>query len=407
MATLCKCIGPAIKWILFIAILCANSYGQNEESIVVGKKIKIHSDVLDQNRVVFIHLPKSYNDTIYAQKYYPILVLLDAQEHFELVTGVVNFMSTRLDSKLIPEFIIVGIQSEDRFKDYTPSYSTTNPEGVYVQAFETSGGGDLFLKFLVDELVAKIDQDYRTQPYRILIGHSIGGTLVVYDQLSPNPHFNAYIAMDPSLWWDNGMLAKRVDSLTNDSMNNSIRKLYITGAHNSPTPIDNTPMRQHQEMFFEALRTKMENDSKASYKIYPDEDHGTVPLRSVYDGLQFIFENYKMKDMLSASAEEIQEHFIGVSNKVGIELRPEERVIDILGNYFLESTDQMERAIALFELNILNYPNSYHAYYSLAKAERKIGNIENAKAYYKRSIEQKPDNNVATDELNQLLIEEN
>jgi predicted alpha/beta superfamily hydrolase len=388
------------------SFLCLNVvYSQKVKDIVIGKEISIFSDTLNQERTILIHLPNSYNDTIYSPKTYPLLFLLDAQEHFELTTGIVKFMSNRLDSKLIPEFIIVGIKSENRISDYTPTNSTLNPEGVFVDAFKQSGKSKKFLSFIENELLPKIYQDYRASSYKILVGHSLGGLIAVSDFISQDSLFNSYIAIDPSLWWDNGLLTKMVLSSKYNPKENSLKRLYISGAHNSDSPVDSTAMRVNQEKFFKAIESKKLVDTKVKYEIYENEDHGTVPLPSIYNGLQYIFENYKMTGMLGASANEIQEHFNNISKTLGLKLQPEERVIDILGNYFLEDTKEMEKAISFFKLNVLNYPKSYHAYYSLASAQYKNGDLKNSAENYKKSLELKPEDKIILDEITKVLQE--
>lgn len=377
--------------LFFFFLLSLNiGFSQKTKDIIIGEKISMFSDTLNQERTILIHLPKSYNDTIYSPKIYPILFLLDAQEHFELTTGIANFMSNRLDSKLIPEFIIVGINSENRISDYTPSNSTINPEGVFVDAFKVSGNSSRFLNFIEHELLPNIRRDYRTSTFKILTGHSLGGLIAVSDFISDDSLFDGYLAIDPSLWWDEGLLTKVVQSSEFNQEEYYKKKLYISGANNSNSIKDTTAMRVNQVKFYEAVQSNPNMASKVKYEIFENEDHGTVPLTSIYKGLQFIFENYKMHHMLGASANEIHEHFNSISKTLGLKLLPEERVIDILGNYFLESTNDIEKAISYFKLNIINYPNSSHAYFSLANAESKNGLLSKAKLNYEKSLELKP-----------------
>ena len=390
---------------LFLIFLLVLNIGvsQKNKDIVIGKEITMFSDTLNQERTILMHFPKSYNDTIYAPKNYPLLFLLDAQEHFQLATGIINFMSNRLDSKLIPEFIIIGINSENRIADYTPTNSTINPEGDFVDEFKVSGSSNEFLSFIEYELLPKIINDYRTLPFKILTGHSLGGLIAASDFISDGSLFDGYIAIDPSLWWDNGLLTKIVESSEFNQVEHSTKKMYISGANNSNSTLDTTAMRINQEKFYKAIKSKENIASKVKYEIFENEDHGTVPLSSFYKGLQFIFENYKMNGMLGAPANDIQEHFNNISKTIGLKLRPEERVIDILGNYFLKSTKEIEKAISYFELNVTNYPNSYHAYYSLANAESSNGQLAKAKRNYEKSLELKPDYKIAQEDLKKLV----
>ena len=388
--------------IVLITIAFQSLSGQVSESIVIGQILVISSDTLSQDREILISLPKSYNDTVYSQKNYPVIYILDAQEHFDLATGIIRFMSSRLDSKLIPEFIIVGIKSINRIKDFTPTYAVKNPEGVEVESFKESGGGDEFMYFLENELMPIIDDKYRTVPYRILIGHSLGGLLAVDDALSQTPVFNGHISMDPSLWWDNDLLARTVKSSNSASMDSKNIRLFISGAHNSSSTSDTTAMRMSQLKFYDILKSKISSESRIEYRIFENEDHGMVPLPSIYHGLQFIFANYRMDNMVRASAEDIQNHFTSLSRSTGLKLLPSERILDIIGGYFANSKTESKKGIEWLSLNTTNYPESYHAFYSLGKAQAANGDTTKAMVNFKESLKLKPSNNLAKQELQKL-----
>ena len=57
-------------------------------------------------------------------------------------------------------------------------------------------GADKFLKYLEEELIPAIEAKYHTQPYRVIIGHSLGGLLAMY-AFSAKPYlFQAYISLE-------------------------------------------------------------------------------------------------------------------------------------------------------------------------------------------------------------------
>lgn len=393
--------------VCFFLVLCSSLviHSQNQEEILLAKKYFYQSDILKIERPYWVHLPKSYNDTVYGEKKYPLLVLLDAEEHFDLATGIVQFMSTRLDSKLLPEFIVLGIPNTgNRIEDYTPTHSLKNPEGNDIKAFQKSGGGPKFIDFIEKELLSKIDENYRTQNFRILVGHSLGGLLTVNSFFSDNSSFNAFLAMDPSLWWDNELLVKMAQSeILNQETNFKTKHLYISGAHNSSSPTDTTAMRKSQKSFVAALEANKQEFHHLKFEIFEEEDHGTIPLISLYQGLQFIFENYKMPGMLGATADEIGAYYKKSTKRIGLDLLPSERVINILGNYYLNDLNEIEKAISFFELNVLNYQGSYHAHLSLASAYEKIGDKANAIKHYEKSKQLKDDNTIAEKALRELL----
>jgi predicted alpha/beta superfamily hydrolase len=157
-----------------------------DSSIIIGTGFKIKSQILNEERQYWVHLPASYqNDLFYIQKRYPVLFLLDGQTHFHLVTGLVKSMSAE-ENEQIPEMIVVAITNTDRTRDFTPDKSNQKQ------------GSAAFLYFLQHELLPEIDKQFRTKPYRVLAGHSLGGLFAVESFLKQSV-FNAYVAIDPEL----------------------------------------------------------------------------------------------------------------------------------------------------------------------------------------------------------------
>ena len=101
--------------------------------------------------------------------------------------------------------IIVAIVNVDRNRDYTPTYAPKQKGGL---EFPTSGKADKFLEFLKSELFPYVESNYRTQPYRIITGWSLGGLFTVFTYLEHPEYFSAYLAISPSLWWDNESMLK-------------------------------------------------------------------------------------------------------------------------------------------------------------------------------------------------------
>jgi hypothetical protein len=138
------------------------------EPVVIGKKIQIHSRVLSETRFLFIAKPAGYDEE---PERYPVLYLLDGDEdNFVQVTGIVQFLAA---SERIPPLLVVGVANTDRTHDLTPSTEVETE----IRFHPKNGGANMFLQFVSNELIPYVDQHYRTRPYKILIGHSLGGCL--------------------------------------------------------------------------------------------------------------------------------------------------------------------------------------------------------------------------------------
>lgn len=208
---------------LFLLIGYTQAKSQDANSIVIGSKHSIWSDALGENREYWVSLPDSYDDEASSYKRYPILIVLDGNLHFKSISGVVNYMSSdAFRSWKIPEMIVVAIRNVDRGRDFTPDKIVTAREN-------NTGGGDVFLRFLEEELMPKLDKNYRTTPYRILFGHSLGGLLATHAYMKDKTQFNSFIAVDPSFGtWDSETMDTKLESMTEQPFD---RFIYIATAN--------------------------------------------------------------------------------------------------------------------------------------------------------------------------------
>ena len=147
-----------------------------------------------------MHIPESALNSTSNTTKYPVLYLLDGPGHFYSVTEMIKQLSAN-GNTIVPEMIIVAIPNTDRSLDLTPSHVDIDVfSGDSIQY--SSGGGNKFLDFMEDELIPHIEKTYPAAPYSTFVGHSFGG-LSVINVLISRPHlFNNYVAIDPSLWWD-------------------------------------------------------------------------------------------------------------------------------------------------------------------------------------------------------------
>lgn len=254
-----------------------STFGQKDEAIVIGKKIKILSKILNEERTCLISLPDSYNDPYKTDKKYPIIILLDGYTHFKTTSGIVHFMSSNTNrNHLMPESIIVAIENIDRERDFTiTKIKTKRPN--------TMGGGKNFLNFIERELIPYMDKNYRTESYRTLVGHSLGGLLTLNSYIDKNSIFNAYISLDPSIWWNEEMMKSRVDSLSSISLN---KKLYIATANQGEANYKRN--KQRHDNLYSLLSKKYKEPLNIKIKYFENENHRSIPLKALYEGLKYI-----------------------------------------------------------------------------------------------------------------------
>jgi len=166
---------------------------------------------------------------------------------------------------------------------------------------------------------------------------------------------------------------------------------------------DTSSDTRHIRSIFELdafLKSHPQNGLKFASRYYGDDNHGSVPLISEYDGLRFIFDYYRLnltgKDFTDTTGQlvvKMKKHYDVVSKQIGYKVSPPEGSINGLG-YFAMSNKQFALATALFKMNIDNYPNSSNVYDSYGDLLATEKDTVNAIANYKKALSLQ--DNVAT-----------
>lgn len=384
--------------LIFISLLPTSKllFAQSAEQLVLGEKNRIHSELLGDDREYWVHLPVNYEKSA---DEYPVLFITDGEEHFYLASGLVEFMSSQF---MIPEFIVIAVFHKDRNHDLTPTHCLTDINGFESDAAKISGGGEKLLQFMELELIPQIESEYRASSYRVLAGHSLGGLLCVYAYLNYSDLFKGFISIDPALNWDDFVCERTLKSLP-DQADIFGNKLYMSSAHNAPEgKPDKGPFRRSQLSFTQELKKKGAENFK--FEIFEDEIHLTVPYRSLYQGLKYIFSDYYIfkSPEFSEDLSFIKEYYRNISKEFGMKVPPPENLIEMLGKYFLFDKNEYARATEFFTLNTVNYPNSSRAFEFLAKANQASGNTGQAILNYKKSLELNPGNEDVRKVLSEL-----
>ena len=357
------------------------SRAQTDNKIVIGKIDSVYSTILKEQRKVWVYVPNMKTGVQNASQRYPVVYLLDGEGHFESVAGMIQQLSQVNGNTIVPEMIVVGIPNTDRTRDLTPTHILSDPPMMDTNFSKNTGGGENFTSFMEKELMPHIDSLYPTQPFRILIGHSFGGLIVMNAITNHTKLFNAYIAIDPSMWYDKERFLKVTQKKLAEQKYDGTH-LYVGIANTMPEGMSVEKMKKdtsvdtrHIRSIFamdKFIKANSQNGLKYASKYYGDDDHGSVPLISEYDGLRFIFSWYRFKftraDFMEPDlgvVQRMKQHYQAVSKEFGFKVPPPEMQINGLG-YNALSQKQYAKATALFEMNIENYPESGNVYDSYA-----------------------------------------
>lgn len=394
------------KKVLFLIFLYPFiSLSQDIEPILkIGQKMSIHSEILNETRDVWIYLPPNYSDKYFQPQQFPVLYILDGDAHFHSLSGLVQILGSGINQTFaVPEMIVVAIPNTNRIRDLNPTHSTKGPDGKDYDFFQASGGTDSFLRFINEELAPKIESTFRTFPYRILIGQSFGGLTVLHALCTLPQAFNAYVAIEPSLWWDDQFFLKQMRNYFNTADLKG-KTLYLAQANSLRSWDKSNPHFEGIKEFATLLETRNKSDLRWKYKFYSDDDHSSVALISEYDGLRFIFENYRADYNLITSADQLRAQYKQLSGDLGITILPPERVAQTFGSTFVY-LEKYDTAMAFFQMNIDNYPNSSSAYANMGQYWKTRGDKKKALEYYQKSVKIFPENKDSQNNIENLTKE--
>lgn len=176
-------------------------------SIIVSNAVSTHPPSPD--RTMRIYLPRGYEQNTW--KYYPVLYMHDGENVFApggtFGSWDAGITATReISQGRMRECIIVALNStSNRTREYLPPEDNENGQGF----------GNVYSRFLVHDVKAKIDAEYRTLPDRpntLTAGSSSGGLIATYlgwhtnvfgkiGSFSPayliSPNFNDRMAAEP------------------------------------------------------------------------------------------------------------------------------------------------------------------------------------------------------------------
>jgi uncharacterized protein len=379
--------------IFFSVLTIVKINAQIGHPINIGKIDTIYSRILDEKRTVWVYVPNTDVKNKFAKVKYPVIYLLDGDLAFSSIVGMTQYLSSS-PLGLCPEVIVVGIIHKDRFKDLTPTNVKTDTSDK-----NTSGGGEKFLSYIENEVMPYINYTYPTLPYNVFVGHSLGGLTVMQTFIHHYSVFNAYISLDASMSWDNQKLLNETKTLLKkvDTMD---KPLYLAIANTMKAGMDTSTIKKditsgtlHIRSLLELEQLLKVNKKNFSSIYYSNYAHRPSFLTGTYDGLLFLFKNFKFilkENYFSTSSfdalqRELKTHFAKFSSELGFKYNPPEKLINTMGNDAM-SRKQMIQAEYLFKLNITNYPTSFNAFDVLANFYVTQNNKDKAIEYFKKAL---------------------
>ena len=194
-------------FLFFLTINLLSS--QNLDSLNVFRiNDTIISKYLNEKRAIEIQLPRSYE--IEVDKNYPLMIVLDGDYMFNIVSGSVDYLSYWGD---IPENLVVGINQKDtRFQDssvfdninYTPISSTAS-----------------FYDFIVNELIPYFSKNYRVSNFIVIVGQERTANFANFFLLKNDPQIRGVISISPKI-------SENMNKYLNENLSKTNSKIVYT-----------------------------------------------------------------------------------------------------------------------------------------------------------------------------------
>ena len=390
-----------MKVILFTLIFVAISFysnAQTNDKITIGVVGHIQSKILNEKRDFWVYVPHSDQKEKQSKQRYPVVYLLDGEQHFYSLVGLTDHLGK---NAIGPEMIIVGIVNTDRTRDLTPAPVDSVPSSGDRSLRKDAEGGDKFMAFIEKELVPTVDSLFPTEPYKMLIGHSLGGLTVLNTLMRHSVLFNSYIAIEPAMLDDQKRLLQASKSLlsTKHFAENS---LFLAIANTMEPGMDTVKVKTDTGRPTEHIRAILElkdnisgnpqNQLRFKARYYNDESHNTIPLIATYDALHFIFDFYELKiprsELMGINMEtiaKITRHYENVSKQLGYTVKVPQPLANNLG-YLSIRMKHYDEAEYLLKLNCTNFPEDGGVYDSLGDLYAAKGDKLNAANNYRKAL---------------------
>jgi len=350
--------------ILFIASSQAQQNPVTEQiTLEIGNSYKIQSPILKEERTLLIHTPESYKES---NKKYPVIYILDGNNHFSHSTNAATLLA---ENGRMPESIIVAIP---------------NNEGT--RGRDLGSGRDNFKKYIINEVIPFVTENYRTSKHKTIFGHSMAGAFVLNYLATEPTLFDNYIAASPVIQIFNSELLKKFHSLfdINKTLNKS---LYFTLTDKGA---EGERATDAMNKFVVLLEKEAPKTLRWKYDFIENQIHMTTPYLTIYKGFTEVFYDFQSPTYTSfndytnrGGMPQLKTYYANRAIKYQNENLIPENTLRRLANMLLN--DKQEKlAIELLHQNTKTHTESFGAFNSLARAYERLNQpIEAKKAYQK------------------------
>ncbi|PTL75998.1 alpha/beta hydrolase [Vitiosangium sp. GDMCC 1.1324] len=188
--------------LFLFAVLSTGGSAAADEPVPAHQTFTLKSATLKETRRINVYTPPGYDAA--GGTRYPVLYMPDGglQEDFPHVASDID---TAIRAGEMRPVIVVGIENTERRRDTTGPTSVDEDRKIAPRV----GGSAAFRAFIRDELMPQVRRRYRVTNETGIIGESLVGLFIVETFFLEPKLFDTYIALSPSLWWNNEELVRK------------------------------------------------------------------------------------------------------------------------------------------------------------------------------------------------------
>jgi predicted alpha/beta superfamily hydrolase len=342
--------------ILLFVFFVNQLFSQKYENYKELADTTITSLNLGYNKKISVVVPKDWQQNI--EKIYPLIILFDKQNKRsnQFIINTIDYLTI---SDQMPASIIVSVDSEQMKRTKETLHKKTNPSGMAEE-------NELFI---FNELIPFIEKNYKASKFRVLIGHSRYGYLTTYLFQKRLHQLNAVISLSPFFTTQKNVnLTDSIKAVNSYKGNHT--KYYRYGIGND--------FPKEFEIMEQSLKLLDNKFMNAKGILLPEAYHNATPGLIIPTALYEVFENWSKElhlffDISNKNINQLEIATKNIENHYGQKLRPSIGILNGKGWEFYNDK-QYEKAIAIWEILLTEYPNYSEGYLNIiwAKEELKL-----------------------------------
>ncbi|MGD2122817.1 MAG: alpha/beta hydrolase-fold protein [Gemmatimonadota bacterium] len=357
----------------FVALMSPSpaSSQADGDPVRLGTYRVVHSEILGEDRVLQVHLPRGYEGS---DSEYPVVYLFYSDFEEGYFAQTVNDLY-HLSIDRIPPVILVGIRNTQRYRDFYPWPMEDRPD---------TGKARDFMRALREEIIPFVEEEYRTKPYRIMIGPQAAAVFGAYALLEAPGTFQAFILNDPCrLDSPERSLCEGVASVAASEAGSG---LFFAVGHDVGE--DRWPSEA-----LTGLQVALEEGASEGFRwridLIPDWPFFLAPV-TVRPALLDLFSGYPFPSPGEASGwDQLEEHYGAVSTSLGFSVEPPSLILTQAA-VGLRERGEYERAQEVLEHLVSLHPSALDGPWQLGHLYREMGDTAQAIRYYQECLRRDP-----------------